>query len=71
MNLTRFLVDLNLDVEKVYIDAVSKSDEIDFFYLKEMKPNLILVSPTHPSARFFHKKETRKVLAIGQKKCLF
>ncbi|MGD1815948.1 MAG: nitrogenase component 1 [Pleomorphochaeta sp.] len=67
LNLARFLIELDLNVEKVYLDSVTALDKKDFIYLKEKKSDLILSSPTHPSARFLHKERSEKVLAIGQK----
>jgi len=67
LNLARFLIDLDLNIEKVYLDSVTALDKKDFNYLKDKKKDLILSSPTHPSARFLHRETSEKVLAIGQK----
>jgi len=73
LNLTRFFIELGLNVKKVYLDSVNNSDREDFIYLKENCENLILSSPTHPAARFLHNKEnsSEKILAIGQKCAYF
>ncbi|MGD1822096.1 MAG: nitrogenase component 1 [Pleomorphochaeta sp.] len=71
INLTRFLLDLGLNVEKVYLDSVSTCDKDDFLYLQENYKDLIISSPTHPSARFLHKENKENILAIGQKSAYY
>ena len=71
MSLARFLLDRGFNVQKIYIDAVTKDDREDFMYLKEKYPDLLLYSTVHASMRFMANKEKTEVLAIGQKAAYF
>lgn len=71
MSLARMLLDAGFNVQKIYIDAVTKDDRADFMYLKENYPDLLIYPTVHAGMRFMANKEKSDVLAIGQKAAYF
>jgi len=72
LSLARLLITHGIYVKKVYLDAISKEEEEDFFYLKENFGELILSSTMHVKKRYLPNEDRgRAKLAIGQKAAYF
>ena len=74
LSLARFLLTHDIDVFAVYLDAVDRADEADFYFLKEHYPRLSLRSTMHYKRRLLPRDEVQRhgpVLAVGQKAAYF
>ena len=70
LSLARFLLENNINVKTVYLDAIDGSEEEDFKYLAENHPDLVLHSTILVGDRRLVRSE-EKVLAAGQKAAWF
>lgn len=71
LGLAKMLLCAGFNVEKVYVDAISSEDRVDFNYLQKHFPELLIYPTVHAGMRFMAKKEKSRVLAIGQKAAYF
>ena len=74
LSLARFLLTHDIDVFAVYLDAVDRAEEADFYFLKEHYPGLSLRSTLHYKRRLLPRDEVKNhgpVLAVGQKAAYF
>ena len=74
LSLARFLLTHDIDVFAVYLDAVDKAEEADFYFLYEHYPDLSLRSTMHYKRRLLPRDEVQRrgpVLAVGQKAAYF
>lgn len=71
LGLARLLLEHDFCVKKVYLDAVSSEEEIDFYWLKAHHPSLLLSPIIRPEMRLKRRGDEEKVLALGQKAAWF
>lgn len=71
LGLARLLSEHGFNVKRVYLDAISPEEKADFFYLKEIRPELLLIATVHPKMRFAARETDEPYLAIGQKAAYF
>lgn len=72
LGLARLLLEHGFRVETVYADALLEEELVDFQWLQQHAPGLLLCATVHPEGRFrYHRKALRKSLAIGQKAAFF
>ena len=71
LGLAKMLLNAGFSVERVYVDTITAEEKLDFSYLQEHFPDLLLYPTVHAGMRFMAKKEKTNVLAIGQKAAYF
>ena len=71
LGFARLLIEHGLNVREIYLDAVLTEEEIDFTWLADHYPDLLLCSTIHVGGRFLHAgrlgKDHSRYLAVGPK----
>lgn len=71
LGLTKLLLTHKFQVQSVFLDSISPEEKEVFFWLKENYPELKLISTIRPEMRVRTRKQSGKILAIGQKAAWF
>ena len=71
LGLAKLLLQHGFNVQRVYLDVVTKEEQQAFDFLKANYPDLMLFPTVHASMRFLAEKESSGYLAIGQKAAHF
>lgn len=71
LGLTKLLLIHGFQVQTVFLDSISPEEKEVFFWLKENYPELELISTVRPEMRVWPRKQSGKILAIGQKAAWF
>jgi hypothetical protein len=72
LGLARLLLEHGFAVKKIYADGFTNEEKMDFAWLQENAPELIVSATVHVKMRFAGRRaEGEKVLAIGQKAAYF
>ena len=71
LGLAKLLLDAGFNVQRVYLDTISREEKEAFAYLQSRYPDLELLPTVHASMRFQAEKEPSGYLAIGQKAAHF
>ena len=71
LGLTKLLLIHGFQVQSVFLDSISPEEKEVFFWLKENYPELKLISTIRPEMRVRTRKQSGKILAIGQKAAWF
>ena len=66
LGLARLLLEHGFHVERVYLDSVTQEEQDDFQWLRENRPELMLIATTQPQLRFKSREPDAPVLALGQ-----
>ena len=71
LGLTKLLLTHGFQVQSVFLDSISPEEKEVFFWLKENYPELKLISTIRPEMRVRMRKQSGKILAVGQKAAWF
>ena len=66
LGLARLLLEHGFRVERVYLDSVTQEEQDDFAWLRENRPELLLIATTQPQLRLKSREHGASVLALGQ-----
>lgn len=66
LGLARLLLEHGFKVERVYLDSVTQEEQDDFAWLRENRPELMLIATTQPQLRLKFRENNVPVLALGQ-----
>lgn len=66
LGLARLLLEHGFKVERVYLDSVTQEEQDDFAWLRENRPELMLIATTQPQLRLKSRENNVPVLALGQ-----
>lgn len=66
LGLARLLLEHGFKVERVYLDSVTQEEQNDFAWLRENRPELMLIATTQPQLRLKSREPDVPVLALGQ-----
>ena len=66
LGLARLLLEHGFRVERVYLDAVTQEEQMDFRWLRDHAPELLLCATTQPQLRMLPRENDAQVLALGQ-----
>lgn len=66
LGLARLLLEHGFRVERVYLDSVTQEEQDDFAWLRENRPELMLIATTQPQLRLKSREHGASVLALGQ-----
>lgn len=66
LGLARLLLEHGFRVERVYLDSVTQEEQDDFAWLRENRPELMLIATTQPQLRLKFRENNVPVLALGQ-----
>lgn len=66
LGLARLLLEHGFRVERVYLDSVTQEEQDDFAWLRENRPELMLIATTQPQLRLKSRENNVPVLALGQ-----
>lgn len=66
LGLARLLLEHGFKVERVYLDSVTQEEQDDFAWLRENRPELMLIATTQPQLRLKSREPDVPVLALGQ-----
>ena len=66
LGLARLLLEHGFHMERVYLDSVTQEEQDDFAWLRENRPELMLIATTQPQLRFKSREPDAPVLALGQ-----
>ena len=71
LGLARLLLTHGFHVETVYLDSISPEEQADFLWIQDHFPELKLKATIQVKMRVLSRKNSRKILAIGQKAAWF
>lgn len=71
LGLAKLLLTAGFNVQRVYLDAITREEKPAFEYLKANHPDLLLYPTVHAAMRFHAAKEQTCFLALGQKAAHF
>ncbi len=71
LGLARLLLEHGFNVERLYLDSISKEEEKDLIWLKENAPDLLYMPTIDPKMRVEPRTNDRMILALGQKAAWF
>ena len=66
LGLARLLLEHGFRVERVYLDSVTQEEQDDFAWLRENRPELMLIATSQPQLRLKSREHGASVLALGQ-----
>ena len=66
LGLARLLLEHGFRVERVYLDSVTQEEQDDFAWLRENRPELMLIATTQPQLRLKSREPGAPILALGQ-----